>query len=207
MYESVGFSLSDSQISKLRRGKQSGVPVTLSLARSQVGGQHDLYLTKSQINKLNKASGSVQIKFSKTQVRAQRGGFLGAVLNAARAFLPKLLPVLGTLGLSAASGAISGATHKAASGKGLERAGGKLGIYFDKKDIGDMIGLTKRLEEKGLLPAGTCEECKNSIRRQEGGFIGALLATLAGSLLPGLLGGKGLQRAGKGLRRAGLPKN
>ena len=32
---------------------------------------------------------------------------------------------------------------------------------------------------------------------QEGGFIGTLLASLAGALLPGLLGGKGLLRAGE----------
>ena len=42
----------------------------------------------------------------------------------------------------------------------------------------------------------------------KGGFIGTLLVGLAGSLLPGLLGGKGLYRAGskpqgKGLYRAG----
>ena len=44
---------------------------------------------------------------------------------------------------------------------------------------------------------------------QSGGFIGTLIASLAGSLLPSLLGGKGLYRAGTkpkkggGLYRAG----
>ena len=49
---------------------------------------------------------------------------------------------------------------------------------------------------------------KSEVAEQKGGFIGALLASLAGALLPSLLGGKGLTRAGhgEGLARAGKKK-
>ena len=43
----------------------------------------------------------------------------------------------------------------------------------------------------------------NDLKAMKGGFIGTLLAGLAGSILPSLLSGKGLKRNGGGLRRAG----
>lgn len=208
MYSPVGFALTQNQINKLQKAKQTGAEVTLELSPSQIGGQHDLYLTNRQLNKLER--GAARIKFSKTQVKAQKGGFLGALAGLATKILPKVLPILGTLGLSAASGAISGATHKAAGG-GIKRAGGTIPLHFNKGDISDIIKVVDALESNGMTPSGSCEECMVSIQKQEGGFIGALLATLAGSLLPSLLGGKGLARAGhpmgRGLRRAGSKKN
>ena len=203
MYAQVGFSLTENQIAKLRQAKQNGGVITLELSPEQIGGQHELYLTNRQINKLRK--GPARIQFSKTQMRAQKGGFLGALLGLATKFLPKILPVLGTLGLSAASGAISGATHKATGG-GLKRAGGAVPLYFGKGDITKVLGIVKKLEGNGMLQSGSCEQCMTSIQEQKGGFLGTLLASLAGSLLPALLGGKGLRRAGEGMRRAGQKK-
>ena len=59
-----------------------------------------------------------------------------------------------------------------------------------------------------MVPKGTTEIIKSEMAEQKGGFIGALLASLAGALLPSLLGGKGLTRAGHsgGLSRAGEKK-
>ena len=196
MYTQVDFSLSESQIDKLQRAKREGESATLELSKDQVGGEHTLYLTNRQVTKLDRAPRAIRITFSKTQMKAQKGGFLGAILGLAKTFLPKVLPVLGTLGLSAASGAISGATHQATGGRGLKRAGGKIPLHFGKSDISNILGIVSELEGQGLLPANTCEECMQSIQKQEGGFIGTLIASLAGSLLPALLGGKGLRRAG-----------
>lgn len=191
MYTAVGINLSESQISKLKQAKQQGTQAVLEISKDQIGGQNELYLTNSQITRLERATGAVRLKFSKTQVKAQKGGFLGAVLK----ILPKILPALGTLGLSAASGAISGATHKAAGG-GLKRAGGTLPLHFKKEDLKRVLGTVEALEGNSVLPKGSCKKCMMHIEKQEGGFIGTLLAGLAGSLLPSLLGGKGLKRAG-----------
>ena len=57
-------------------------------------------------------------------MKSQTGGFLVAIVP----FLTKtILPALGTLGLSAASGALSGATNKATRGNGIYRAGDGIG--------------------------------------------------------------------------------
>ncbi len=53
---------------------------------------------------------------------AKEGGFLGPALSVLTStIIPKVLPVLGTLGLAAMSGAVSGATKKAVEGNGIIR--------------------------------------------------------------------------------------
>ena len=85
-------------------------------------------------------------------------GIASVILPFAKKVLPKLL---GTLGLAAATGAVSGATHKATSGNNIVEP------------------------------------------EMEGGFIWTLLAGLAGSLLPALIGGKSIYRAGTKSRKGG----
>ena len=48
-------------------------------------GNYELLLTHNQLNKLGRAMGDVNIKFSKTQVKAMRqsGGNLGSILSTA----------------------------------------------------------------------------------------------------------------------------
>ena len=204
MYNQVGFSLTDGQIAKLQNAKKHGKAVTLLLKLKQSDGKHDLYLTNTQVKKLEK--GAARITFSKTQMKAQKGGFLGALLGIATKILPKVLPILGTLGLSAASGAISGVTHKAAGG-GLKRSGaGTIPLYVNRRDVNKILNSVEKLEGGGIVSAGTCDACMKSIQEQKGGFIGTLLAGLAGPLLAGLFGGKGIKRAGKGIKRAGSKK-
>ena len=100
------------------------------------------------------------------------------IFKLALPFLKKVLPkVLGTLGLAAASGGISGAVHKAASG----------GSIYTKSDYEITEDLYKKMHGSSI---------------QSGGFIGTLIASLAGSLLPSLLGGNGVAK-GNGLYRAG----
>ncbi len=76
-------------------------------------------LTQQQINKLDLNKPFV-LKLSVSQVTAmsKQGGFLGPALSV---IASKVLPVLGTLGLAAASGAVSGATKKAVEGRGIKQ--------------------------------------------------------------------------------------
>ena len=129
-----------------------------------------------------------------------RGDGIGALFKLALPFIKNVMPkVLGTLGLAAASGAVSGAANKATSGRGLKRAGGT--IEINKKDLTDLIKIGNMLEDNKVVKAGFKTKMNNQLEKQRGGFIGTLLAGLAGSLLPNLLGGKGLKRAGGKLKK------
>ena len=118
------------------------------------------------------------------------GAGIGNLFKLAIPFAKKVLPkILGTLGLAAASGAISGATHKTTSGMSINSK--------DLRIIDDLyheMGKTDGYEGKSIY------------NEQSGGFIGTLLATLAGTLLPSPLGGKGVSHpthSAKGIARAG----
>ena len=69
-YYPYGVSLSKGQLQKLSRAHNNNSAITIRLARNDLSGQHELMLTKSQINKLKKemsqGTGS-DIKISKTQ--------------------------------------------------------------------------------------------------------------------------------------------
>ena len=106
-----------------------------------------------------------------------------------RAALPTVAKVLGTLGLAGATGAVTGAAHKATSGRGLS-------VIIPESDIKMIVHSINELEKNEKVPNGTTEMCICHLKEQKGGFIGTLLASLAGMLIPSLLGGKGLYRAG-----------
>ena len=78
-----------------------------------------------------------------------------------------------------------------------------IAIVFTKPEARAIMSIISKLEKTGLLKKGNTAKCMCQLEKQRGGFIGTLLAGLAGSLLPALLGGKGIKRAGKGIKRAG----
>ena len=47
----------------------------------------------------------------------------------------------------------------------------------------DIIRIIKLLEDSGILIDGATESVKDEIKKQEGGFLGALLPPLAASLV------------------------
>lgn len=200
MYYQVNVNLTTNQLKKLGEAIQRKQPVTLELNRSQVGnGKSELMLTQTQVNRLNKTNKSIKIKFSVTQLKAQNGeGLLDSLLSIGKAVLPKALPILGTLGLAGATGAISGLANKAVAGK--DKKGGSIPLMVTKDDMAMILKMIKKLENNGVLPTGTHMVIMDQIGMQNGGFIGTLLASLAGPLLASLLGGKGLKRAGDGVQ-------
>ena len=100
-------------------------------------GPDVLKLTESQLNRLHKKI-TARITLSETKMSNHTGGFLSAILPFVSKTIP---PALGTLGLSAASGAISGVTNKATrgggySGIGVFRTGdGIFPVMMDKKSV------------------------------------------------------------------------
>lgn len=193
-YTSCQFKLKESQKEKLIYGKQHGEAVTLQIEKQQMNsGSDKLYLTPTQIKKLRKMGNSARITLSKTQMKGQTGGFLGAIIPFIRAALPMVGKVLGTLALSGAAGAISGAANQAVK----KKIGNGISLHIPSNEIQLLIESTDHLEQVNIVPKGTTEMIKNEMVEQRGGFIGTLIASLAGALLPSLLGGKGLSRAGQ----------
>jgi hypothetical protein len=189
-YQERSLSLTDAQKQKLIRGKQNGEAVTIQIKQDQIGGDDVLYLTRRQLNKLNNINNSARITLSKTQLKSQTGGFLSAIIP----FLPTIGKVLGSLALSGAAGAISGATNQAVKKK---MSGDGISLHIPSNELKLMIESADQLEQVKVFPRGTTAMIKGEISEQKGGFIGTLLASLAGILLPSLLGGKGLSRAGE----------
>jgi hypothetical protein len=241
-YIIVKVNLKETQKTKLAHAKKNNESVTLQFEKNQISNTstgEPLYLTQTQINKLNKATTSARITFSKTQMRAQTGGFLGAIIPFIMRALPTIGKTLGSLALHGAAGAISSAASegvkKKMRGNGLSRhilknklelikaidsaasevvrkkmRGNGLSLHIPKNELELIIKATNKLEQSDIIPAGTTEMIENNIGKQDGGFIGTLIATLASILLPSLLGGKGLVRAGHrgdGLTRAGQKKS
>ena len=164
---------SESEFSAMAESKPVQEAIDLSVTPEQIDQVPNNALVLSQLDNFD-----------------QFGEDIGALIMP---FVKNVVPkVLGSLGLVAATGAISGSTHKATSGKGLKRAGGK--IHLTVPDIEKIARLVVALQDSGIV--NVYDKMVKQLGEQRGGFIGTLLAGLAGSLLPSLLGGKGLKRAG-----------
>ena len=70
--------------------------------------------------------------------------------------------------------------------------------------MNDIIKIIKSLEDLGVLIDGITETIKHEIKKQEGRFLGALLAPLAASLVQPVIPSvvKGIRE--RGVRRVGI---
>ena len=76
-----GVNLSPNRKLKLAKALEQKTPITIRLSHNQLHGPDELLLTKTQINKIQKAKGlgkGVDIKISKTQITkvVRKGGSL-----------------------------------------------------------------------------------------------------------------------------------
>ena len=85
------------------------------------------------------------------------------------------------------------------------RAGRGFTLLISNEDVNDIIKIIKSLEDSGVLIDGVTETVKHERKKQEGGFVGALLVPLAASLVQPVISsvvkgisGRGVRRAGKG---------
>ncbi len=119
--------LTNGQVKKLVAALEKREQVSLKINPNISDGVlTKIMLTKNQVKKYDRKKTFV-LNLSAAQMTAmsKEGGFLGPALSVlASTIIPKLLPVLGTLGIAAASGAISGATKKAVEGNGIIRGSG-----------------------------------------------------------------------------------
>ena len=59
------------------------------------------------------------------------------------------------------------------------RLGKGFTLFISNEDMNDIIKIIKSLEDSGVLIDGITEKVKHEIKKQEDGFLGALLAPLA----------------------------
>jgi len=97
-YENFGVNLSKAQIKKLDIAHKKRVGVTIRLSKKNLFGDHKLPLTKTQINRINKAKAGLDLNLSAAQLRylEKTGGFLPLL-----ALLPAILGGIGAAGAAA----------------------------------------------------------------------------------------------------------
>ena len=117
-YKSVNVNLSENQINKLKQAINAGCAATsLKLGYDDLDGDHTIFITNGQFNKLQNARDrgkGLTIRMSGRQLKhnTQEGGFLGALLpllgTAARVAGPALMGVAKKALPHLATGALSG---------------------------------------------------------------------------------------------------
>ena len=124
-YNEFNVNISEGQKRKLKRALKVGEPTSIRLTYEDLIGNDDLYLTKSQIDKIKKAYAGgkgVTINMSKAQLdhnKKVEGGFLGLLARLAMRALPILTKtVLPALGVGALTGLASSGVQKV-MGQGL----------------------------------------------------------------------------------------
>ena len=118
-YKSVNVNLSENQIDKLRQAINANCAATsIKLSNDDLEGEHTLFLTNAQYNKLQNARDrgkGLTVRMSSRQIKHNtktQGGFLGALLPAlgavARVAGPALMGVAKKALPHLATGALSG---------------------------------------------------------------------------------------------------
>ena len=197
-YVKYGVKLSADQKKKLAKALSNKSSITLRLTKSNLTGNDMLMLTATQLKRIKKAMTNktgVDLKISKTQIRSvvQKGGSLwSSLLNLGMKALPyasKAVPALAT---------------------GAIQALGSLGIdkIFGRGQSGGFLipqdKINQLIQYKDLLTKKQKEQIVNAIhtggqiivkpsKRQMGGFLGTLLASIGVPLLMKALTGNGLQ--------------
>ena len=87
--------------------------------------------------------------------------------------------------------------------KGAVRAGKEFTLFISNEYQNDIIKIIKSIDDLGVLIDGVAETVKHEIKKQEGVFLGALLALLATSLVQTGISSVVKGISGRGVRRAG----
>ena len=186
-YFEYGVNLSVGQKENLAKAIQTNSELTLRLKNNQLSGSDELMLTKTQLNKIQKAASNrtgVDLKISKTQIRkaVKQGGSLFSSLAMLGA---KALPFV-TKAASKALPALATGAVSALGSLGIDKIFGKGmtgGFLIPPNKIDQLIQfkdlLTKGQKEQILAAAQSGGQVViNPTAKQRGGFLGSLLASI-----------------------------
>ena len=128
------------------------------------------------------------------------GKILGPLLKTGLPLLKSVIKLLGLLGLTAASSAITAGVQKKIYGSGTTT------LVISNEEMNEIMKIVQTLQDSNILLKGVTKTIKTETKKQKGGFLSMLLGTLGASLfddlLPRNLSGKGTVRAGEGTARA-----
>lgn len=187
-YHSFKVTLSDGQKAELSRALMNKSPITIRLSNTELPGNDELMLTKTQIRRIQKAKSlgkGVDIKISRTQIKklVQEGGSLwSSLFQLGTKLLPmaaKALPGLATGALSS----VGNFTMDKILGRGQTG-----GFLIPQNKIDQLI------QHKNLLTEAQKKQIVRAIQtggqlvitptvKQQGDFLGTLLASIGVSLL------------------------
>ena len=201
-YIKYAVNLSAGQREKLAKALLNKSAITIRSTKSDLTGSDELMLTKTQLKRIQKAMNNgtgVDLKISKTQIShvVQEGGSLWSSLFS-----------LGTKALPYATKAVTKAVPALATGalSGLANLG--IDKIFGKGQTGGCLIPQNKIDQliqyKDLLTKKQKEQIVSAIhtggqlvvkptKKQSGGFLGTLLASISVPLLLNALTGKGLQ--------------
>ena len=177
----------------------NGTPVSFS--KYSVTGSVPVYLTRGQLEGLRAGK---PLKFSKKQLTYMetQGGFLGALFKLIGPAVKLMAPVAKTLGPAVATGALSGAARYDANkllrkATGDDNSAGRRGRGLELEPYRGR-GLELKPYRGGIVMVELTPNEINGLisstnSKKTGGFL-SLLASLAASLLPTLLG-EGLSKS------------
>ena len=179
-YFEYGVTLTDNQKRSLASAINNKTPLTLRIKNSNLRGNDELMLSKTQIGKIRKslANGTgTDIKISKTQIRkvAKHGGNLFSSLASLGA---RVLPYA-VKGLSKAVPALATGAVSALGSLGIDKIFGK-GINIPKKFFPMLPYIVNELtksqidEINRVAPTGGKLFLKPTRKQVEGGFLGTL---------------------------------
>ena len=151
----------------------------------------DIKLSKAQISKIIQSGGSFNSLLGNLGTKV----ITDLAIPLARNNLPGLVSNL-------ASNAINKFERKI-NGKGAVRAGKEFTLFVSNEEMNDIIEIIKSLEDFGILIDGVTEIVKHKMKKQEGIFISALLASLAALLVKPVISSVVKSISGKRLKRAG----
>ncbi|PFX29617.1 Pulmonary surfactant-associated protein D [Stylophora pistillata] len=212
-YHPYGVALSEGQRKKLAKAYTSQSAITLRLSHNELSGPDEMMLTKTQINRIQKAASTgkgVDLKISKTQIRkvAQQGGNLfTSLLALGSKVLPKVLPTVTKFATKALPGLATGALTSVGNfvTDKVLGAGQTGGFLIPNDKIQQLIahkGLLTEKQKKDILAALTSggDLKMKPTKKQSGGFLGTLLASIGIPLVLKALTGSGAKRRGRGLQ-------
>ena len=151
----------------------------------------DIKLSKAQISKIIQSGGS----FGSWLGNLGKKALINIAIPLARDNLPGLVS-------NSTSNAINKFERKI-NGKGTVRAEKEFTLFILKEDMNDVIKIVKSPEDSDVPIDEVSETVKHEIKIQEGGFLGALLATLTASLMQLVISSEVKGISGREVRRAG----
>ena len=193
----IKVKLSENQKKNIGNAYSKRETIVIRLTNDSLSGGDTLYvpaMVNKRLEKNRKENKGMDIKLSKTNIRKQVGGsLLTSALSLARAFGPTIAK---TLGLAALAGAASqGASQvvKKISGNGVQKGGFLIPQNKIDKLIANKHLLTTK-QKKDILDAlqsGSGVHIKPT-KKQSGGFLGTLLASIGIPMVLKALTGRGL---------------